>query len=614
MKNSSGRAGHHDRRAEVTLGTGPGNGKNAAAGLHINTGIDEPQTNTRHHSRTGPGATGQGFTDTALEHTQGHTLARYKLQKAHVHALRKMAALLYRGPQRGDIGRVHIVHQHHSMGVTHGNGRYQNRSALRSIYKGQWPLLPRTTRLRCHPACIKGDVGKTKHRGPHVHGHAAIGCERGGNDTLLRFHAQHILGGQPLVAHKTGKTARSIATLLHFRAVGVVNDIFKVDVRCRRRPHGQDLVGTHAEMAIPQKAVVRRRQAQATAGFVQHNEVVARALHFGELDSHTGIIRDTRPAAASFGAMPDNRSMPASASTTTIDDHAPWQYEAPVVLTPRVRRLTAPNAGVMTGPGTNSYLIGTPAHGFVVVDPGPADAAHVQRLWQACAHADGSGGNIVHIVCTHSHADHAPGAQPLQALCPHRPAILGLPSAPTARANSEFTPDQSLQNSERLTLYPQGLQANLAPHPINLRAIHTPGHAANHVCLLAEEDALLLSGDHILNGSTTVIDPPDGHMGDYLRSLDTLSALCETWGVRYILPAHGNVLDGALVTIAKLKAHRLRREAKVQAAMQALPHGTPKDWVPLAYDDVDARLWPLALRSLLAHVAHLQEINQAPMP
>ncbi|TXH89909.1 MAG: MBL fold metallo-hydrolase [Rhodoferax sp.] len=312
------------------------------------------------------------------------------------------------------------------------------------------------------------------------------------------------------------------------------------------------------------------------------------------------------------GAMPDNRAM--SALPPTIDDSAPWQHDTPVRLSPRVQRLTAPNAGVMTGPGTNSYLIGTPQTGFVVVDPGPMDTDHIQRLWQACPHPDGSGGHIVHIVCTHSHADHAPAARPLQALCPQRPPVWGLPSAPTARANSQFTPDQSLQNEELITLIPCGPEANLALNSVRLRAIHTPGHAANHLCLLLEEEALLFSGDHILNGSTTVIDPPDGHMGDYLHSLDTLSSLCEAHGVRYILPAHGNVLDGALATIAKLKAHRLQREAKVLAAMQALPKGSPKEWVPLAYDDVDARLWPLAQRSLLAHVEHLQELQQAPTP
>jgi glyoxylase-like metal-dependent hydrolase (beta-lactamase superfamily II) len=137
--------------------------------------------------------------------------------------------------------------------------------------------------------------------------------------------------------------------------------------------------------------------------------------------------------------------------------------------------------------------------------------------------------------------------------------------------------------------------------------IFTPGHAANHVCLLLEEDGLLFSGDHILNGSTTVIDPPDGHMGHYLHSLDVLSAQCAEMQVDFILPAHGHVIADALASIAHLKNHRLRREAKIAAVMQANPYGDLDQWLPLAYDDVDPRIWPVAKRSLLAHVEHIQQ-------
>ena len=141
----------------------------------------------------------------------------------------------------------------------------------------------------------------------------------------------------------------------------------------------------------------------------------------------------------------------------------------------------------------------------------------------------------------------------------------------------------------------------------SLRAIHTPGHAANHLCLVLEEDGLLFSGDHVLNGSTTVIDPPDGHMGDYLDSLDKLASACEAGGIEFILPAHGHVLGFAHQAITHLKAHRLKREAKIAAAMQALPQGSLQEWVEKAYDDVPPRLWPVAARSLQAHVDHIRE-------
>ena len=285
-----------------------------------------------------------------------------------------------------------------------------------------------------------------------------------------------------------------------------------------------------------------------------------------------------------------------------------WQTETPVPLLKNVLRLTAPNPGVMTGPGTNSYLVGDASTGFIAIDPGPADEAHLGKLWRA------AGGDIRLIVCTHSHPDHAPGARPLQAMCTPKPPILGLPSAATARANSVFVPDKTLQNKELLALVPSGLEADFSyKNGHTLQVIHTPGHAANHLCLLLLEDGLLFSGDHILSGSTTVIDPPDGDMNNYLNSLDLLSAACLEHQIKFILPAHGHVMGGpndeALAAIARLKRHRLQREAKVLLAMQTQPTGTLDDWLALAYDDVPQRMWPVAKRSLMAHVARLEALS-----
>ena len=278
-----------------------------------------------------------------------------------------------------------------------------------------------------------------------------------------------------------------------------------------------------------------------------------------------------------------------------------WQSDRPVPLLKNVQRMTAGNSGFMTGPGTNSYLVGDPRTGYIAIDPGPADHEHIERIWRA------AGGNIKFIVCTHSHPDHSPGAKPLQALCDStRPPILGLASQPTARASSEFTPDQNIEDGQFLRLTANTPEGEVTH---TLRAIHTPGHAANHLCLLLEEDGLLFSGDHILNGSTTVIDPPDGDMTAYLDSLDKLDAASVKYEVNFILPAHGYVLGRARETIAHLKQHRLAREAKVLAAMQAAPDGTMDDWVALAYDDVPPRIWPVAKRSLLAHVERIQAMQ-----
>ena len=286
-----------------------------------------------------------------------------------------------------------------------------------------------------------------------------------------------------------------------------------------------------------------------------------------------------------------------------IVHHLDWNTLQPVPLLKNVMRLTAPNPGVMTGPGTNSYLVGDPNTGYIAIDPGPADAAHIERLWRA------AGGDIRMIVCTHSHADHSPGAKPLQALCVKAahgtPAILGLASLPTARANSEFTPDRALAHQELLPLItPDG-----SGPAHTLKVIHTPGHAANHLCIVLVEDGLLFSGDHILNGSTTVVDPPDGEMTAYLDSLDALSAACTEHDIHFILPAHGYVLGQAASAISHLKAHRLKREAKILKVMQAQPQGSMDDWVAKAYDDVPPRMWPVAKRSLLAHVQRIEAMQ-----
>ncbi len=260
-----------------------------------------------------------------------------------------------------------------------------------------------------------------------------------------------------------------------------------------------------------------------------------------------------------------------------------WQHESPVPLRRNLRRLTAPNPSMMTGPGTNTYIVGEPG-GYIVIDPGPALPSHIERLAAAV------GDDLQAIVCTHSHPDHSPGAPLLRDAVGRAVPILGLASGPNARDHSHFVPDRELAHGERLKVGDS-----------TLRVIHTPGHAANHLCLVLEEDRLLFSGDHVLNGSTTVVDPPDGDMGQYLEALERLTRE----PVDYILPAHGYVLAPAVPAMKHLIAHRMAREAKVLSALQRVGGGTLDDLVPVAYDDVKPVLYPVAKRSLRAHLDKL---------
>lgn len=281
-----------------------------------------------------------------------------------------------------------------------------------------------------------------------------------------------------------------------------------------------------------------------------------------------------------------------------------WQHEHPVPLRRHLQRLTAPNANLMTGPGTNTYLVGEAATGYGVIDAGPDSAAHLERIEAA------TGGDIRWLVCTHSHADHSPGAIALQQRLRARGIdvpLYGLPSGPHAGPAAEFDPSHPVSDGQVLRLSGRDQAGQDITH--SLRCVFTPGHAANHICLLLEEDALLFSGDHILNGSTTIINPPDGHMDDYLQSLDRLAALCTDEGVAFILPAHGYVLGEAPQVIAHLKAHRLAREAKVIAALRQCPEGTDDDWVAIAYADTPPALWPMAKRSMAAHLQRIRDLN-----
>ncbi|OYU96660.1 MAG: NUDIX hydrolase [Burkholderiales bacterium PBB5] len=259
---------------------------------------------------------------------------------------------------------------------------------------------------------------------------------------------------------------------------------------------------------------------------------------------------------------------------------------AAVWLSPRVLRVTAPNGSMMTGPGTNSYFIGAPgSDSWALLDPGPDDADHVRALLAAAP------GTITRILVTHTHKDHSPAAAAIA-------AATGAPTYGQVAAHPEwqdtdFRPHHTLADGDVLAL----------GEGVTLRAVHTPGHASNHLCFLLEEERLLFTGDHLMQGSTVVINPPDGDMAVYLASLRKLQALDLDW----LAPGHGFLIDQPQAVVAKTIAHRLAREAKVLAAVQAQGPAGEDALLATVYADTPARLHAVALRSLRAHLHKLHD-------
>ena len=256
----------------------------------------------------------------------------------------------------------------------------------------------------------------------------------------------------------------------------------------------------------------------------------------------------------------------------------------PVELTPGLVRLTAPNPGLMTGPGTNTYLIGTSE--LAVVDPGPDDGGHRAALLDAVA----ARGTLRHILVTHTHLDHAPGAAPLAQATGAQ--VVGFGPA------EDFTPDLPVGGGWTLALGGQTLEA-----------VHTPGHASNHLCWLLREDRTLLTGDHVMHGSTVVIRPPDGDLGVYLDSLAKVRDLQPP--LARLAPGHGRMMERVPEVIDGLIAHRLARHAMVAEALREAGEGSVEDLLPRVYADVTEAQLPVAKFSLWAHLRHLSDQDRA---
>ncbi len=252
----------------------------------------------------------------------------------------------------------------------------------------------------------------------------------------------------------------------------------------------------------------------------------------------------------------------------------PIVHEVASALSPYIRRIVADNPGVMTGPGTNTYLVGIDE--IAVIDPGPDTVEHLDAI------AGCGGDRIRWILLTHTHPDHAPGAAALKART--GAPILAFDDRDDVPVDRHLADGDTIEATE-----------------FRLRAIHTPGHASNHLCYLLEEERTLFSGDHIMNGSTVVIAPPDGDMAAYLESLEKVRIK----RLKAIAPGHGHLITEAHAKIDEYLEHRLAREAQILDAVVAAGTTTIADLVSAIYPDLVDELVPRAAQSVHAHLQKL---------
>ncbi len=253
--------------------------------------------------------------------------------------------------------------------------------------------------------------------------------------------------------------------------------------------------------------------------------------------------------------------------------------EVAVEIASGVIRLLAPNPSIYTGKGTNTYLI-SDDNSTLVIDPGPADKGHISNIIEI------SPNQIKAIAVTHTHIDHWPGT----------PLLKELTGASTYGYGKKdgFEPDFELSDFQKLEV-----NSRL------LTCLYTPGHASNHICYLLEDSDLLFTGDHLMNGATVIIPPPDGDMGDYIRSLRRL--LEEFENIKTIAPGHGRLINDPKTEIKKVIEHRLARENKVIDALKLKDSQTIDELLGYVYSDVSEQLYPLAKSSLFAHLRKLYD-------
>ena len=269
-----------------------------------------------------------------------------------------------------------------------------------------------------------------------------------------------------------------------------------------------------------------------------------------------------------------------------------FAYGVPRELTPGVVRLVANNPSHFTFKGTNTYIVGK--NELALIDPGPSDPAHLKAILETIGSR-----RLSHVLITHTHRDHTDGLPALLAATGSKSAGFGRRARErggklTSPSGSEFVdqdfiPDVALAHGDRLT-----------GDGWALTAVHTPGHAPDHLCLALEGTGVLFSGDHVMGWNTSVIAPPEGNMGDYMRALELLIGRSD----RVYYPGHGGQVEDPQRLVKAFLLHRRMRE---QAVLDCIRAGTNtvKAIVPVIYHDLNPKLLNAATLSVLAHVEHL---------
>jgi glyoxylase-like metal-dependent hydrolase (beta-lactamase superfamily II) len=264
-----------------------------------------------------------------------------------------------------------------------------------------------------------------------------------------------------------------------------------------------------------------------------------------------------------------------------------------VDVSPLLRRMVCDNPSKYTFHGTGTYVIGR--GDVAVVDPGPRDPAHVEKLLRAL-----DGETVRHILITHTHGDHSPAASPLAEAT--GATVLGFgPHPPSAAsenddADAEHRPDIDFEPDQRLT------HGDIVEgRGWTIEALHTPGHISNHLCFALREEDAVLSGDHVMGWSTTIIPPPDGDIGAYLRSLRLLLDRHD----EVLYPTHGGAVTDPTTHVRALFDHRMAREAQILSQLASGPRSA-EELVAVLYADVRKDLHKPAARSVVAHLLKLQ--------